>query len=114
VIQNLILFQKLYDFALWLDPVIRGFSRAHRYSLGSQIQKETLELMKSVIRGNLSRAKQDALADCVVHYEILIALVRLANDLRGSGTLSAKQYEYAAARLDEVGRLLAGWRRRFA
>jgi hypothetical protein len=114
VIQNLILFQKIYDFALWLDPVVRGFSRGHRYSLGAEIEREVFALMKSVVRGNLRRAKQEALEDCTVHYEILTALVRLSNDLRGSGTLSAKQYERAAARLDEIGRLLNGWKQRFA
>ncbi len=114
MVQKLILFQKIYDFALWLDPVVRGFSKAHRYTLGIHIQNETLELMQSVIRVNLKQMKREFIDECIVHYETVKVLVRLAHDMRGSGTLSMQQYEHAAKRLEEIGRLLGGWKNKFS
>jgi hypothetical protein len=114
MIQDLVVFQKIYDFALWADMLVRGFSKAHKYTLGVQIQNEILELMKCVIRGNLRKEKREMIEECFVHYEIVKILIRMANDFRGSGTMTIKQYEKASLQLDEIGKLLGGWGKRFS
>jgi hypothetical protein len=114
MIQNLTVFQKIYDFSLWTDTLVRGFSKTHKYTLGIQIQNEVTELMKCVIRGNLKKEKREMIEECFVHYEIVKVLIRMANDLRGSGTMTIKQYERAVLQLDEIGRLLGGWGKRFS
>ena len=114
MIENLIVFQKIYDFSLWTDMLVCGFSKAHKYTLGAQIQNEVMELIKCVIRGNLRKEKREMIEECFVHYEIVKVLIRMANDFRGSGTMTIKQYEKASLQLDEIGRLLGGWGKRYS
>jgi len=114
MVQDLVVFQKIYDFSLWVDMLVRGFSKTHKYTLGIQIQNEVMELMKCVIRGNLRKEKREMIEECFVHYEIVKILIRMANDFRGSGTMTIKQYEKASLQLDEIGKLLGGWGKRFS
>jgi len=115
MLYDLKLFQKVYDFLLWIKPTVQRFAKVHKYSLGLQLENETLELLKSIIRANFKREnKKDFIEECAVHYETVKVLIRLTKDFSGSGGLSLKQYEFAAGQLNEIGKLLSGWHRRFS
>ncbi|MFA5134077.1 MAG: four helix bundle protein [Patescibacteria group bacterium] len=113
-IENLIIFQKVYDFLLWLEKIINSFAKNHKYTLGAQLENETLNLLKQIIRTNIERDKKKGIEECLIYHETIKVLIRLANDFRGTGTFSLKQYEFAAVRLDEIGRLLNGWHAKFS
>lgn len=115
MLYDLKLFQKTYDFMLWLKPTVQRFAKVHKYSLGLQLENEAITLLKSIVRANFQRAnKKDFIKECVVHYEIIKVLIRLAKDFRGSGGLSLRQYEFAARQLEELGKLLSGWYKKFS
>lgn len=112
MLQDLTLFQKTYDFLLWVKPTVQRFQKSHKYSLGIQLENETLEMLKCIIRANLSRNKKAEIIDeALVRYETVKVLIRLAKDFR---LLNIKQYEFAAVNLVEIGKLLGGWKKRFA
>lgn len=111
MIQDLVVFQKTYDFLLWLKPVAQKFAKAHKYGLGIEIENETVGLLKKIIEANQARNKKDSHIDeALVKYEIIRTLIRLSNDYK---QISVKQYEYASKLLVEIGRLLGGWRKKF-
>jgi len=111
MIQDLIIFQKTYDFLLWLKPVTQKFAKAHKYGLGIEMEKETVVLLKKIIEANLSRNKKEELIEeTLVGYEIIRTLVRLSKDYK---QISVRQYEFASKNLVEIGNLLGGWRRKF-
>ncbi|MCL5667151.1 MAG: diversity-generating retroelement protein Avd [Patescibacteria group bacterium] len=110
MLSDLLVFQKVYEFVLWVKPTVQRFERVHKYSLGQQLENETLQLLKDVARANLKRDKAASIEDCLVCYELVKVLVRLSKDFK---LLSIKQYEFAAVRLDEIGRLLNGWKNKF-
>ena len=109
---NLIVFQKVYDFLFWLKPTVQRFAKVHKYSLGVELEKETMDLIKQIVRANLKRDdKVKDIDECLVCYETIKILVRVAKDYR---LLSLKQYEFAAQNLNEIGNLLGGWRKKFS
>lgn len=111
MLQDLKIFQKTYDFLFWIKPTVQRFAKVHKYSLGLQLENEALELLKSVIRANLSRDdKKRLIQECLVHYEVVRILIRLSKDFK---LLSVRQYEFAARELEIIGRLLSGWQERF-
>jgi hypothetical protein len=110
MLSDLLVYQKIYEFILWVKPTVQRFERVHKYSLGQQLENETLQLLKDVARANYKRDKAASIEDCLVRYELVKILVRLSKDFK---LLSIKQYEFAAIKLDEIGRLLNGWRNKF-
>ena len=114
MLYDLKIFQKSYDFLLWVKPTVQRFAKVHKYSLGLQLENETIELLKGIIRANIKREnKKVFIEECFVHHETMKVLIRVAKDFRGSSGLTLKQYEFASRQLDEIGQLLGGWYRKF-
>jgi len=111
MLRDLIVFQKTYDFLLWVKPTVQRFQKMHKYSLGLQLENETLEMLKCIIRANLSRNKKNEIfEETFVRYETILVLIRLSKDFN---LINIKQYEFASVNLAEIGRLLGGWRKKF-
>ena len=112
MLYDLKIFQKTYDFLLWLKPTVQRFAKVHKYSLGIQLENEALELLKKIIRANFKRGnKKEFIEECFVSYEIVKVLIRLSKEYK---LLNIKQYEFASNQLDEIGRLLGGWYKKFS
>ncbi len=111
MLHDLTLFQKTYDFLLWIKPTVQRFAKVHKYSLGLQLENETLELLKCIIRANISRTKKtEIIEEALVHFETVVVLIRLAKDFN---LINIKQYEFSSKNLAEIGRLLGGWKKKF-
>jgi len=111
-IYDLIVFQKVYDFLFWLKPTVQRFAKVHKYSLGLDLEKEVVELLKKIVKANLSRTdKKREIENCLVHYEIVKIFIRLAKDYY---LLNIRQYEFASQQLTEIGKLLGGWYKKFS
>jgi len=110
MLQDLIIYQKCYDFILWFFPIINRFPQKQRFVLGQQIQNELLEIIKDIIIANNEIDKSKILKRISVRLDVLLALIRLSKDLR---FLSIKQYENAAIKTNEIGKLLNGWIKKF-
>lgn len=108
-LKNLKVFQKTYNFLLWVKHVVRRFAKVHKYSLGIQLEEEVLKLLKQIIKANMEKDKKEAIKKCFVHLQTVRVFLRIGKDLGGSKVLSMRQYKYAAEKLDEIGRMLYGW-----
>jgi len=103
--------QRAYDLALWLLPKSEKFSRAYRFSLGDRIVSTTLDLLTALVEAAYSTQKSALLDQANRRANTLRYLLRMAKDLR---LLSADSQAYAAARLEEIGRMIGGWRKSIA
>lgn len=111
MLYDLRVFQKTYDFLFWLKPTVQRFAKIHKYSLGLQLEKETIELLKQIARANFRRGdKKEFIEECFIHYEIIKILIRLSGDYK---LLNSRQYEFASRELEEIGNLLGGWYKKF-
>ena len=105
---KLILFQKIYDFVLWLYPLINRIPKSHRLVLGKHVEEMGLNLLLLATKANKikdggRRAIQLQISD---ELDTLRILVRLTKDLR---FMSIAQYEHAAEKMNEIGKILYGW-----
>jgi len=106
MLNDLILFQKFYNFILWIYPTVNKFPKAQRFVLGQQISNTVLDILKNIIQGNSERYKLPYQKQVSVDLDKLRILVRLSKDLK---FVSIKQYEFASDKINEIGRLLGGW-----
>ena len=111
MLKDLIIYQKAYDFLLWLYPVVNKFPKSQRFVLGQRIESKILDLIHSMIVANALRDKSADLQQASVELDELRILIRLAKDLH---FVNIKQYGVAAEKLNEIGRLLSGWMNKFS
>ncbi len=103
---NLVIYQRIYDFTLYLFPIVDRFPKHEKFVLCTHIKSCTLDIAREVIRANKSRNKKPLLYEIDVKLEELRMLLRLAHDRK---YLSHKSYEQSSRLVAEVGRLLGGW-----
>ena len=82
--------------------------RAHRFTLGDRIYSQSLDLVTALAQATFSRDKSRALETASDRDNSLRILLRLAKDIR---LLSFAPYTYATGLLDEIGRMIGGWRK---
>ena len=113
-IEDLIVFQKTYDFLVWLKIVVHRLAKVHKYSLGIQIEDESVRLIRQITRANLTREdKRERISECLETLEVIKVLLRISHEFNRSGGISVKHYERGSEMLVEIGRLLGGWREKF-
>jgi len=107
-VQDLALYTKIHDLALWLFPHIKNFPRAERGILGDQMKCTLLDLLRDVVfaYNAPSGAKREHIEQASANLDLFRLLIRLSADLR---LTSVRQYEYASAMVNEIGRMLGGW-----
>jgi hypothetical protein len=102
------IFTRTYDLLRWLIPVTVKFPREQRFVLAETLQRNALGFQETLMEAALSREPGPFLKRADVILAKLRVQLRLCHDL---DLLSLKQYEHAARMMDEVGRLLGGWRK---
>jgi hypothetical protein len=100
--------EKAYALALWLIAKTTGMPRTHRFALGDRIYSQSLDLVTSLTQASFSRDKARSLEIASDRVNSLRILLRLAKDLR---LHSFESYTHAAGILDEIGRMIGGWRK---
>lgn len=109
-IDQLSVFQKTYEFYGALHKTVKTFPKGDRYTLGERTLGTTLDILECII--NAGGAKREwklpVIDKALTKLETVKILVRLAND---TNCLNETQYIRLSERLQEIGRMLGGWRR---
>lgn len=100
--------ERYYQFLVWLVPTVEKFPRSQKFVLGERLESTALDVLERLIEATYSRERLPLLDAANLGLEKLRFFVRLAFDLR---CLDLRRYEFAARAIDEVGRLVGGWRR---
>ncbi len=105
------IFARCDELVLWVLRATVRYPRHYRAALGRTTQEAALLLQRQLIAAARRRDKRSALqtADEALHE--LRVLLRQGRTL---GLLTPSQHEHAARLLDEIGRLLGGWRKALA
>ena len=106
--EKLLIFQKTYDFVLWLYPIINRIPKSHRLVLGKHLEELAISLLLFVIKANKTKDQSRLSLQLQISDELdcLRILFRLAKDLR---FISVKQYTIGAEKINEIGRMLSAW-----
>jgi hypothetical protein len=99
---------KAYGLARWLIGKTTAMPRVHRFALGDRIYTQALDLVTALTQATFSREKSRALEAASDRVNSLRILLRLAKDIH---LFSFDSYTYATGLLDEIGRMVGGWRK---
>jgi four helix bundle protein len=110
--ENMVLYQRLVDFAEWLFPAVDRFPRREKFALCTQIKNSMYALIRLSIRAQKSaRDKHRYLHDLDVELQMLKFLLRHAHRLQ---YLDTRRYESAGRKLMEIGKIVGGLLKAFS
>lgn len=102
---------KAYDFVKWLLPKVESFPRAYKFTVGERLAGQGLDLLTALVEAAYATHKEPMLLTASSRVNSIRYLLRLAKDL---SLLSGEAYAFSAESLDEIGRMIGGWRKSFA
>lgn len=105
---HLPIFQKSYELLKWIYSSVLQFPKAEKYALGQKIKLAVMDFLDQIIRANGARKKLPHLEEASQLLEILRIHIRLAYDL---SLINLKRYELLSGKINEIGRMLGGWRK---
>ncbi len=106
--ETAIVVEKTYDFLLWLLPKVEKFPRSFRFTVGDRTVGVGLDLLLALVEAAYSTEKRELLETSSRKANGLRYLLRLAKDLK---LLTLDSYGFAAGRIEEIGRMVGGWRK---
>jgi len=110
MLKDMQIFQKMYEFMLWLYPTVKKFPKSEKYVLGERIEKTALNVMDGIIASNCEFDKKETLKKTNVELEKLRIFIRLAKDQK---LINFKKYETASKQINEIGKMLGGLIRKY-
>ncbi len=105
-------FVKMFELVAWIIPLSVKFPREQRFVVAAALQRATFAAHEALIRAGMSTAPsatREYLDEVATQLTLIRFYVRLSESL---ALITTRQYEYAAERLGEIGRLVRAWRRK--
>lgn len=90
--------------------IVPHIPKSARYTIGARIENKFLDLLEiSYIAYFSSKEKKpEKISECIFLLDILKFLISIAWEAK---LLSHQQYEEIAIKLDEIGKMLGGWKK---
>jgi hypothetical protein len=91
------------------EKVVAGFSRYHKYTLGTELRNKSREIVAQIIRANAERDKAPKLIELRGQLDELFILIRLAKEVQAFKSFSA--YQFTVEQVASICRQNEGWLR---
>ena len=108
--QNASILNKIKDgYLVWMS-IVPHIEKGARYTIGSRIENKFLDLLECAYVAYFTERyrKAQKIMECILMADTLKFFMYVAWEGK---LISHKQYEDAARSLDEIGKMLGGWRK---
>ncbi len=104
---DLPVYKDTYQLSLKIFEYTKDFNREYKYTLGQDMKRDVLKLMRSIYRANKSVQKKEHLEKFLDDFEILKLEIRLVTDMK---VLSVKKQTVLVSLMENIGKQITGWR----
>jgi len=104
---DLKVFKDVYTLILKIFEYTADFPREYKYTLGQDMKRDAIILVRSIYRANKAKNKMEYLEAFLDDFEVLKLEVRLCVDMR---ILTIKRQGEIALLMDSIGKQITGWR----
>lgn len=93
---------------IWIN-IVPHIQKGARYTIGARIENKFLDLLELGYTTYFSKKEEkiEKISECIFLLDTLKFIISVAWDAK---LFSNKQYEEAALKLEEIGRMLWGWK----
>ena len=110
MLEDLKIFHNTYEFLKWLHPLLNKFPKSEKYTMAQKIEIALLNFLESIIQSNNDFDKKESLRKAIVELDKLRIFFRLSKDLQ---FISFPEYEHGSILINEIGRMLGGWYKKY-
>ena len=104
---DLPVFRDTYKLVLKIFAITKSFSREYKYTLGQDMQRDALQLVRNIYRANKITKRYEHLEAFLDDFELLKLEIRLCVDLK---LMPIKQQADFAGLMAQIGKQITGWR----
>ena len=104
---DLKVFQDVYQLILKVFEFTKDFPREYKFTLGQDMKRDAIVLVRSIYRANKAKTKTEYLEQFLDDFEILKLEIRLCVDLK---IMSFKKQSEIALLMEGIGKQITGWR----
>lgn len=101
------IYKDTYKLILLIFEHTKDFSREYKYTLGQDMKRDSIMLVRSIYRANRNVSKRQYLEEFLDIFEILKLEIRLCTDLK---LLSIKHLSELSKMLDIIGKQATAWK----
>jgi hypothetical protein len=107
--EHLPIYKKAFDLTVHFEKIVAGFSRYHKYTLGTELRNRSRGIVLAIIRANSSRDKIIYLMQLRGDLEELLLLIRVCKETKAFK--SFKAFQFVVEEVTSISRQNAGWLR---
>lgn len=100
-------YRDVYKLILMIFECTKDFSKEYKYTLGQDMKRDALQLVRNIYRANKSVNKKEYLEAFLDDFELLKLEIRLCADMK---ILPIKKQAALAMLMDTIGKQIIGWR----
>lgn len=95
------------ELAVYLDGVVRNFSRYHKYSTGQDLRNLSRAIIQLIIRVNSTVDRQEILFELVQHCEMIKTMLFYAKEIKAFANFQS--FQHASGLAVMLCRQSEGW-----
>ena len=103
---DLPVFKDVYHLILKIFDYTKDFPREYKYTLGQDMKRDAIQLVRSIYRANKSKNKVAYLEAFLDDFELLKFEIRLCVDMK---ILSIKKQAEFSKLMESIGKQITGW-----
>jgi hypothetical protein len=100
-------YRDTYQLILKIFAVTKDFPKEYKFTLGQDMKRDALQLVRSIYRANKATQKKEHLENFLDEFELLKLEIRLCRDMK---VLSLKKQAERSLLMDSIGKQVTGWR----
>ena len=104
---DLPVYRDTYKLILKILEITKDFPKEYKYTLGQDMKRDALQLVRSIYRANKSAQKKELLENFLDEFELLKLEIRLCVDMK---IVSFKKQAELTVLMDSIGKQVTGWR----
>ena len=101
-------YKACYDLLIEIFQFTGEFSREYKFTVGENLKKETIDLLKLIFRANTRTDKISVLQEARESIEIIRLMIRVMKDMK---QISLKRFVAVNQKVENVSKQLAGWQK---
>jgi hypothetical protein len=100
-------YKDTYQLILKIFELTKEFSKEYKYTLGQDMKRDALQLIRSIYRANKHKNRAEHLEVFLDELELLKLEIRLCVDMK---LLPIRKQAQLSELLDRIGKQVTGWR----
>ena len=105
--ENLPIFKKAIELNLYVEDIVKNFSRYNKYSIGSELREKSRAILYAIYKVYFAKKKIEALENLRNYIEELKIIIFLAKELKSLKSL--RQFSILSKLAYDLAKQVQGW-----